>query len=137
MNNCVFECGPIEGKGKTYSFGYGSLAAYDNITLNPNAADREARRKWTNVYVISAEALVSHSVNLKNENVTVIDAYNKKSTNKESVQYLKSKGETDDIAQGIKRYETQSEMTAAKEDLSSFEQSAFWTVKNGVPVFKN
>ena len=128
MNNCVFECGSIEGKEKTYNFGYGSLAAYDNITLNPNAADREARRKWTNVYVISAEALVSHSVNLTNKTVTVIDAYNKKSTNEESVQYLKSKGETDDIAQGIKRYEAQSEMTAAKEDLSSFEQSAFWTV---------
>ena len=128
MNNCVFECGPIEGKEKTYTFGYGSLAAYDNITLNPHAADREARRKWTNVYVISAEALVSHSGNLTNTNVTVIDAYNKKSTNEESVRYLKSMGETDDIAQGIKRYETQSEMTAAKEDLSSFEQSAFWTV---------
>ena len=128
MNNCVFECGPIEGKEKEFTFGYGSLAAYDNITLNQYAADREARRKWTNVYVISAEKLVSHSVNLKNENVTVIDAYNKKSTNEESVQYLKSKGETDDIAQGIKRYKTQSEMTAAKEDLSSFEQSAFWTV---------
>ena len=78
--------------------------------------------------VISAEALVSHSGNLTNTNVTVIDAYNKKSTNEESVQYLKSMGETDNIAQGIKRYETQSEMTAAKEDLSSFEQSAFWTV---------
>ena len=137
MNNCVFECGPIEGKEKSYSFGYGSLAAYDNITLNPHAADREERRKWTNVYVISAEALVSHSGNLTNTNVTVVDAYNKKSTNDESVLYLKSKGETDDIAQGIKRYETQSEMTAAEEDLSSFEQSAFWTVKNGVPVFKN
>ena len=135
MNNCVFECGAIAGKDKQYTFGYGSLAAYDNITLNEWAADRTVKRNWNNVYVISTEYLVSHSGNLTNTNVTVIDAYNKKLTNDESVQYFKSMGEADDIAQGIKRYDTTEEMQQEQEDLSAFVNSGFWTIDGYVPAW--
>lgn len=136
MNNCVFECGTIAGKDKEYSFGYGSLAAYDNVTLNKYAVDKEKKREWNNVYVISKESLVSHSVNLTKSAITVIDAYNKKSTHDESVAYLKSVGDIDDIAQGIKRYDSQDEMKQARNDLESFSNNKFWVVNDGFVEWK-
>ena len=136
MNNCVFECGTIAGKDKEYSFGYGSLAAYDNVTLNKYAVDKEKKREWNNVYVISKESLVSHSVNLTKSAITVIDAYNKKSTHDESVAYLKSVGDIDDIAQGIKRYDSQDEMKRARNDLESFSNNKFWVVNDGFVEWK-
>ena len=63
---------------------------------------------------------MSHSVNLTKSAITVIDAYNKKSTHDESVAYLKSVGDIDDIAQGIKRYDSQDEMKQAHNNLESF-----------------
>lgn len=136
MNNCVFECGTIAGKDKEYSFGYGSLAAYDNVTLNQYAVDKDKKRDWNNVYVISKEALVSHSANLTKNAITVIDAYNKKATHDQSVNYLRSVGDIDDIAQGIKRYDSQDEMKQARNDLESFSNNKFWVVNDGFVEWK-
>ena len=118
MNNVIIKLGDVLGNtGDRLNVYDSDLGAYGSfVSSNANHVfDGDKANAFTNVYVISTTKLSVLSTRQ-------FDGENKDSEN----CYI-----------GIKRYDTETEMTEAANDYTSFTESGMWSVTgNNVPTFK-
>ncbi|MDY6023281.1 MAG: hypothetical protein SPJ19_00540 [Candidatus Borkfalkiaceae bacterium] len=117
MNNVIIKLGDVLGSTGVKLNVYGDLGAYGSfVSSNANYLfDGDKANAFTNVYVISTTKLsVLSKSQFDGENKDPENCYN-----------------------GIKRYDTENEMTEAANDYTSFTESGMWSVTgNNVPTFK-
>lgn len=118
MNNVIIKLGDVLGntgdKLNVYDSGLGAYGSFVSSNAN-HVFDGDKANAFINVYVISTTKLSVLSTRQ-------FDGENKDSEN----CYV-----------GIKRYDTETEMTEAANDYTSFTESGMWSVTgNNIPTFK-